>query len=60
MADYVANAARFTIEPENFYGTGKTPGRDWMVAMVKHSWTVGNTSPVRTAKADRPVAPAAR
>jgi lipopolysaccharide transport system ATP-binding protein len=60
MADYVANAARFTIEPENFYGTGKTPGRDWMVAMVKHSWTVGTPSPARTAKADRPVAPAAR
>ena len=60
MADYVPNAARFTIEPENFYGTGKTPARDWMVAMVQHSWTVGSPRAVATTKADRSVAPAAR
>jgi homopolymeric O-antigen transport system ATP-binding protein len=42
LVDYVAGAARFSIEPENFYGTGKTPGRDWMVGMVRHRWTVGS------------------
>jgi lipopolysaccharide transport system ATP-binding protein len=39
LVDYVAGAARITIEAENFYGTGKTPGRDWMVAMLHHRWS---------------------
>ena len=60
MADYVAGAARFTVEPENFYGTGKTPGRDWMIGMVQHRWTVGSTAPAAAENSDRSVEPAAR
>ena len=59
MVDYVAGAARFTIEPEDFYGTGKTPGRDWMVAMVDHQWSVGSPEPVVDANIGQAVEPAA-
>jgi homopolymeric O-antigen transport system ATP-binding protein len=60
MADYLAGAARFTIEPENFYGTGKTPGRDWMVAMVEHRWSVGRPEPGVDASLREPVEPTAK
>jgi lipopolysaccharide transport system ATP-binding protein len=59
MADYVAGAARFTIEPENFYGTGKTPGRDWMVAMVQHRWSADGPEPVAAEHSNRRTQPAA-
>jgi lipopolysaccharide transport system ATP-binding protein len=59
MADYVAGAARFTIEPENFYGTGKTPGRDWMIGMVQHQWSVGSAGSVCEQNRGRSVEPAA-
>jgi homopolymeric O-antigen transport system ATP-binding protein len=58
LVDYVAGAARFTIEPENFYGTGKTPGRDWMIAMVQHRWTVGSPNPGDATTSDLSVEPA--
>ena len=45
LVDYVAAAARLTIETEDFYGTGKTPGRDWMIAMLQHRWTAGSPEP---------------
>jgi lipopolysaccharide transport system ATP-binding protein len=45
LVDYVAGAARFTIEAEDFYGTGKTPGRDWMIAMLQHRWTASDAEP---------------
>jgi lipopolysaccharide transport system ATP-binding protein len=59
LVDYVAGAARFTIEPEDFYGTGKTPARDWMVAMVEHRWSVGRPEPGVDANIGQPVERAA-
>ena len=46
----------FTIEPENFYGTGKTPGREWMVAMVHHRWSAASAEAVDEASRERRVA----
>lgn len=40
MADYVQRAAEFTIEPADFYGTGRIIGRDWMIALLHHEWSV--------------------
>jgi lipopolysaccharide transport system ATP-binding protein len=53
LVDYVAGAARLTIEADDFYGTGKTPGRDWMIAMLQHRWTAGSTEPAADATRDR-------
>ena len=46
LVDYVAGAARVTIEAENFYGTGKTPGREWMVAMLQHRWSAAGAEAI--------------
>ena len=40
MADYVERAARFDVEPDDFHGSGKTPGRDWAVGLVHHEWSL--------------------
>jgi lipopolysaccharide transport system ATP-binding protein len=55
LVDYVAGAARITIEAENFYGTGKTPGRDWMVAMLHHRWSAVSAEVGDETKRARPV-----
>ena len=41
MADYIQNALTFDICPTDVYGTGKVPGRDWVLCVVKHDWTQG-------------------
>jgi homopolymeric O-antigen transport system ATP-binding protein len=53
LVDYVAAAARLTIETEDFYGTGRTPARDWMVAMLQHRWTAGSQETAGGAARDR-------
>jgi homopolymeric O-antigen transport system ATP-binding protein len=55
LVDYVAGAARFTIEAEDFYGTGKTPERAWMIAMLQHRWTTGGADPATAASHERRV-----
>lgn len=40
MADYVQRAAEFTIEPADFHGTGRIIGRDWMIGLLHHEWSV--------------------
>jgi len=59
LVDYIAGAARFTIEPENFYGAGKTPGREWMVGMVQHQWSAAVAEPA-TAPVNQPAVKSAR
>jgi lipopolysaccharide transport system ATP-binding protein len=39
MADYLQHAARFDIEAEDVYGSGKTPPRDWVLCILKHEWS---------------------
>ena len=46
LVDYVPAAARLTIELDNFYGTGKIPGRDWMIAMLHHRWSAAGVEPI--------------
>jgi len=41
MADYVQYAAFFDVEAEDVYGTGKQPGRDWVLGLLHHRWTLG-------------------
>jgi lipopolysaccharide transport system ATP-binding protein len=55
LVDYVAGAARLTIEAENFYGAGKTPGREWMVAMLHHRWSAAGADAVGETSRERPV-----
>ncbi|MEO6786624.1 MAG: ABC transporter ATP-binding protein [Chthoniobacteraceae bacterium] len=39
MADHVQNAAYFDIEPEDIYGSGRIPPRDWVVGLLQHQWS---------------------
>jgi len=38
VADYVQQAAVFDVEPDDFHGSGKLPGRDWVFCLLKHEW----------------------
>jgi hypothetical protein len=40
LADYVERAARFDVEPDDFHGSGKIPGRDWTVGLLHHQWSL--------------------
>jgi len=40
MADYVQHAAEFDVEPEDFYGTGRIHGREWMIGLIHHRWSL--------------------
>jgi len=51
VADHIAYAAYFDIEEDDFYGTGKLPGREWAMSVVKHRWSTACEGP-------RPVAAA--
>jgi lipopolysaccharide transport system ATP-binding protein len=39
IADYVTAAAEFDIESDDFFGTGKLPGREWSIGLLSHSWS---------------------
>jgi lipopolysaccharide transport system ATP-binding protein len=38
MADYIQYAAWFDVEAEDVYGSGKLPGRDWVLCVLRHKW----------------------
>jgi lipopolysaccharide transport system ATP-binding protein len=38
VADYVQQAAVFDVEPDDFHGSGKLPGRDWVLCLLKNKW----------------------
>jgi lipopolysaccharide transport system ATP-binding protein len=38
IADYIQYAAWFDIEAEDVYGSGKLPGRDWVLCVLRHKW----------------------
>ena len=40
-ADVVEHAAEFDVEPADFFGTGKLPGRDWVMCVLGQRWGVG-------------------
>lgn len=39
-ADYVKVAAEFDVESDDFFGTGKLPGRDRVIGLLGHEWSV--------------------
>jgi len=39
-ADYIQYAAYFDVEVFDIYGSGKIPGRDWVLCLRKHAWSV--------------------
>lgn len=38
QADCVSYAGYFDVEPEDIYGTGMLPPRDWVLCVLKHRW----------------------
>lgn len=40
IADWISNAFRFTVEPGDFYGSGKLNNKDWGPFLVKHTFLV--------------------
>jgi lipopolysaccharide transport system ATP-binding protein len=43
-SDIVRDAASFDVETEDLFGTGKAPGRDWVLCALPHRWqAVGET-----------------
>jgi lipopolysaccharide transport system ATP-binding protein len=40
MADYIRNAIEFEIETADFYGTGRTVERGWMLGLLAHRWNL--------------------
>ena len=46
MNDYVQSAARFTVETEDVFGTGKIAPRDWVLCVLKNQWTLAKVESV--------------
>lgn len=44
IADYIEQAASFDVEPDDFYGTGRMPTRDWVLCLLKHRWATSGTA----------------
>jgi lipopolysaccharide transport system ATP-binding protein len=38
IIDYVQNAISFTVEPIDFYRSGKLPPRSWSMCLIQHKW----------------------
>jgi lipopolysaccharide transport system ATP-binding protein len=38
IADYIQYAAWFDVEAEDVHGSGKIPGRDWVLCVLHHKW----------------------
>jgi lipopolysaccharide transport system ATP-binding protein len=38
VADYLQQAAVFDVEPDDFHGSGRLPGRDWVLCLLKNKW----------------------
>ncbi len=39
-ADAVDSATQFDVEADNFYPTGRLPGRDWVLCVIAQQWTL--------------------
>lgn len=39
IVDYVQQAGFFDVEPEDVFGTGKLPSRDWVLCLLDQSWS---------------------
>ncbi len=37
-ADYLAQAAIFDVEADDFHGSGKVPDRNWVLCLLKNEW----------------------
>jgi lipopolysaccharide transport system ATP-binding protein len=40
MVDYIQNAINFSVEPSDYYGSGKLPPRSWSLCVIPHQWSV--------------------
>jgi lipopolysaccharide transport system ATP-binding protein len=40
LIDYVQNAINFSVEPTDFYGSGKLPPRNWSLCVIPHHWSI--------------------
>jgi len=40
MADYIPQACSITVEPADFYGTGRLPDRSYCLYLLKNQWTL--------------------
>lgn len=49
MADYIRYAVYFEVENDDFYGTGKLPGRDWVYCLRQQQWLADEQGEVETA-----------
>jgi lipopolysaccharide transport system ATP-binding protein len=38
-ADYLPYAGRFDVEPDDTYGSGMMPPRDWALCVLRHRWS---------------------
>ena len=45
VADYLQQAAVFDVEPDDFHGSGKIPGRDWVLCLLKNQWFPAGEKP---------------
>jgi hypothetical protein len=43
MADYIQYAVWFDVEAEDIHGSGKVPGRDWVLCVLPHQWLVNES-----------------
>jgi lipopolysaccharide transport system ATP-binding protein len=41
LADYVAHATSFDVGAADPYGSGRVPGRDWVLCLLDHRWSLG-------------------
>jgi len=45
VADYLQQATIFDVEPDDFHGSGKMPGRDWVLCLLKNQWFPAGEKP---------------
>jgi lipopolysaccharide transport system ATP-binding protein len=47
QTDYIQQAAYFDVEAEDLYGSGKIPPRDWVLCILKHTWSPTEEHPAQ-------------
>jgi homopolymeric O-antigen transport system ATP-binding protein len=52
-ADQIRHATSFDVEPDDFYGSGQLPGRDWTLCLIDQRWSVEAVEPVPLGAAGR-------
>jgi lipopolysaccharide transport system ATP-binding protein len=40
MVDYIQHAAQFDVDPGDPHGSGRVPGRDWVLCLLEQGWTL--------------------